>query len=101
MRRSATADLRARLEPWAAGTTLSPVARPSRRRCAPLQDEDERVGWPVCCKQQRIYKAPLMQTPDTFGRRAQFQLWIFSWHILAHSPKKYVSRVLLLRGRSV
>src|SRR4030088_2774078 len=56
---------------------LSPVAHPSafalratadksRRRCAPPQDEDERVGWPVCCKQQRIYKAPLMQTPDAF-----------------------------------
>ena len=67
------------------------------RRTRLPQDEDERVGWPVCCKQQRIYKAPLMQTPDAFRRRAQFQLWIFSYHIFAHSPKKSLSRVLLVR----
>src|SRR5712672_1775625 len=36
------------------------------RRTRLPQHEDERVGWPVCCKQQRIYKAPLMQTPDAF-----------------------------------
>src|SRR3979490_2279913 len=63
----APADRRARLEPWATGTTLSPVARPSafalratadksRRRCAPPRDEDEGADGRPGCKQQRIYK---------------------------------------------
>jgi hypothetical protein len=61
-----------------------------------------------------------MQTPDAFatpvglpdlrikkpisGRPeigAQFQLWIFSYHIFAHSPKKSLSRLSLAGGRSV
>jgi hypothetical protein len=32
---------------------------------------------------------------DTFDRRAQFRLWIFSYHVFAHSPKKCLSRILL------
>src|SRR5258705_8579157 len=49
------------------------------------------------CKQQRIYKAPLMQTPDAFERRAQFQLWIFSYTIRPRPSKKLLSR-LMMRG---
>src|SRR5712671_1539514 len=74
---------------------LSPAARPSRRAAfgrAP-QDEVEGLDGRFCCKQQRIYKAPLMQTPDAFGRRAQFQLWIFSYTILLRPSKKLLSRV--------
>src|SRR3979411_2202647 len=48
-----------------------------------------------CCKQQRIYKAHLMQTPDAFDRRAQFQLWIFSYTILLRSSKKLLSRLMI------
>jgi hypothetical protein len=29
------------------------------------------------------------------GRQAQFQLWIFSYHILRGSSKKYLSRVMI------
>jgi hypothetical protein len=36
-----------------------------------------------------------MKKPDVSDRRAQFQLWIFSYHIFSHSPKKCLSRVLL------
>jgi hypothetical protein len=36
------------------------VARPSRRRFAPPQDEDEGVDGRFCCKQQRIYKAHVL-----------------------------------------
>jgi len=36
----------------------------------------------------------LMRKPDAFGRRAQFQLWIFSYIVLARPSKKRVSRVM-------
>ena len=39
----------------------------------------------------------LMQTPDAFRRRAQFQLWIFSYTMSARSSKK---RVSILKMRS-
>src|SRR5258705_11730979 len=48
-----------------------------------------------CCKQQRIYKAPLMQTPDAFERRAQFELWIFSYTIGRRPSEKVLSRLMI------
>jgi hypothetical protein len=39
-----------------------------------------------------------MQTPGAVGGRAQFQLWIFSYTILARSSKKWVSRLMIGRG---
>src|SRR4051812_46335490 len=38
---------------------------------------------------------PLMQTPDACGRRAQFQLWIFSYTVLTRPSKKRLSRVFI------
>jgi len=37
-------------------------------------------------------KKPISGRPEI---GAQFRLWIFSYHIVAHSPKKCLSRVLL------
>ena len=65
------------------------------RRTRLLSDEVDAWDGRFCCKQQRIYKAPLMQTPDAFGRRAQFQLWIFSYTVLAWPSKKRLSRVFM------
>ena len=42
-------------------------------------------------------KKPIAGRPEI---GAQFQLWIFSYHIFAHSPKKSLSRLLLAGGRS-
>jgi hypothetical protein len=42
-------------------------------------------------------KKPISGRPEI---GAQFQLWIFSYHIFAHSPKKSVSRLLLARLRA-
>ena len=130
MRRSAIADLRARLEPWAACTALPrPILRDARPSAALLRmrqprDEAEGVDGRFCCKQQRIYKArarasarrpgfrcapsglrragarhvALMQTPDALRRRAQFQLWIFSYTVLARPSKKWVSRIKIGSG---
>jgi len=42
-------------------------------------------------------KKPISGRPEI---GAQFQLWIFSYHIFAHLPKESLSRVLLVRGRS-
>jgi len=39
-----------------------------------------------------------MQTPDAFGRRAQLQLWIFSYTVLRARSKKWVSRLKIGRG---
>ena len=39
-----------------------------------------------------------MQTPDALPRRAQFQLWIFSYTVLARPSKKGVSRLKIERG---
>jgi hypothetical protein len=36
-----------------------------------------------------------MQTPDAFERRAQFQLWIFSYTIRPRSSKKWLSRLMI------
>jgi hypothetical protein len=36
-----------------------------------------------------------MQTPGASRRQAQFQPWIFSYTIRAHSSKKWVSRVMI------
>src|SRR5712675_1528762 len=92
------------------GALILRLPRPSRRAAfgrAPQDEADRRTrllsdevdAWDgrFCCKQQRIYKAPLMQTPDAFGRRAQFQLWIFSYHIFAKLPNRTLSRVLSVR----
>jgi hypothetical protein len=39
-----------------------------------------------------------MQTPDALRRRAQFQLWIFSYTLLRARSKKWVSRIKIGRG---
>jgi hypothetical protein len=39
-----------------------------------------------------------MQTPDALRRRAQFQLWIFSYTVLARPSKNRLSRVMIGRG---
>src|SRR5712675_556299 len=93
------------------GALILRLPRPSRRAAfgrAPQDEADRRTrllsdevdAWDgrFCCKQQRIYKAPLMQTPDAFGRRAQFQLWIFSYHIFARLPNRTLSRVMSARS---
>src|SRR5712672_2700207 len=90
------------------GALILRLPRPSRRAAfgrAPQDEADRRTRllsdevdpWDgrFCCKQQRIYKAPLMQTPDAFGRRAQFQLWIFSYTVRRRSSKKLLSRLMI------
>jgi hypothetical protein len=90
MRRSAKADLRARrLEGWAAGTGLP--ARPSRRRFAPPQDEADGCS----SNRPRVRASPEMQNARSASRRAQFQLWIFSYTIWRRSSKKRVSRLMI------
>src|SRR5258705_4020649 len=75
---------------------LSPLG-PSFETALRASSKTRMSAWDgrFCCKQQRIYKAPLMQTPDAFGRRAQFQLWIFSYTVLAWPSKKRLSRVFM------
>jgi hypothetical protein len=64
-----------------------------------------------CLKQKtrRLFPATQVGLPDLRIKKpisgrpeigAQFQLWIFSYHIFAHLPKESLSRVLLVRGRS-
>src|ERR1700687_1770241 len=58
------------------------------------------LGGPVgCCQWRRNgVKGPAHANARRFGRRAQFQLWIFSYHIAGWRSKKWLSRVKIGPG---
>src|SRR3954470_4872463 len=61
---------------------------------AALMQTPDAVGTQVGLPDLRIIKKPISGRPEI---GAQFQLWIFSYTVLARSSKKWVSRVMLAR----